>query len=106
LSDRNLCRLADIFFGHNIGYILKVSTEMPVKVFLAATVKPGKAKDVQKNLRTIEEVVLACTVSDGPYDVVAIVEVSSLDDYRNFSIDRVSAVQHMVDYTSFIIMDE
>jgi len=79
---------------------------MPIKVFLAATVKPGKAKEVQKNLRAIDEVVLACSVSDGPYNVVAMVEVSSLDDYRTFSIDKVSAVSHMLDYTSFIIMDE
>ena len=79
---------------------------MPVKVFLAAIVKPGKAKEVQKNLRAIEEVVLVCSVSDGPYDIVAMVEVSSLDDYRTFSIDKVSLVQHMIDYTSFIIMDE
>jgi DNA-binding Lrp family transcriptional regulator len=79
---------------------------MPVKVFLAVIAKPGKAKEVQKNLRAIDEVVLACSVSDGQYDVVAMVEVSSLDDYRSFSIDKVSSVPNMVDYTSFIIMDE
>jgi DNA-binding Lrp family transcriptional regulator len=79
---------------------------MPVKVFLATTVKPGKAKEVQKDLKAIEEVVLACSVSDGIYDVVAMVEVSTLDDYRNFSIDIVSTVRHILDYTSFIIIDQ
>ena len=79
---------------------------MPVKVFLTVNTKPGKAKEVQKNLRAIEEVTLACSVSDGLYDVVAIVEVTSLDDYRTFSIDKVSSVPNVVDYTSFIIMDE
>ena len=79
---------------------------MPVKVFLAVTVKSGKAKEVQKNLRAIDEVILSCSVSDGQYDVVAIVEVTSLDDYRSFSIDKVSSVPNIADYTSFIIMDE
>lgn len=79
--------------------------EMPVKVFLAVNAKPGKAKEVQKNLRAIDEVRLACSVSAGPYDVVVMVEVTSLDDYRSFSIDKVSAVPNIVDYTSFIIMD-
>lgn len=79
---------------------------MPVKVFFAATVKPGKAKEVQKNLRAIDEVVLACSVSDGIYDIVAMVEVISLDDYRTFSIDKVSAIPNVIDYTSFIIIDQ
>lgn len=79
---------------------------MPVKVFLAATVKPGKAKEVQKNLRAFDEVVLACSVADGIYDIVAMVEVTSLDDYRAFSIDKVSSVHNIIDYTSFIIMDQ
>ncbi|MFW9834089.1 MAG: Lrp/AsnC ligand binding domain-containing protein [Candidatus Thorarchaeota archaeon] len=79
---------------------------MPVKVFLAATVKPGKEKEVQKNLKAIEEVVLACSVSDGIYNVVAMVEVSTLEDYRTFSIDVVSTVRHILDYTSFIIIEQ
>ena len=72
---------------------------MPVKVFLAVKTKPGKSKEVQKS-------VLACSVADGIYDVVAIVEVSSLDEYRTFSIDKVSGVPNILDYTSFIIMDQ
>ncbi len=79
---------------------------MPVKVFLTVVAKPGKVKEVQKNLRAIDEVVLACSVSDGNYDIVAMVEVSSLDDYRSFSIDKVSSVPHIIDYTSFIIMEQ
>lgn len=79
---------------------------MPVKIFLGVTVKSGKAKEVQKNLRTIDEVVLVCTVTDGIYDVVAMIEVTTLDDYRTFSIDKVSSVPNIDDYTSFIVMDE
>ncbi len=78
---------------------------MPIKVFLAVTTKPGKAKEVQKNLRELDEVMLACSVSDGQFDVVAMVEVTSLDDYRFFSIDIVSSVSNIIDYTSFIIME-
>ena len=79
---------------------------MPVKVFLAVVAKSGKAKEVQRNLRALDEVVLACSVSDGQFDIVAMVEVSSLDSYRSFSIDKVSSVPNIADYTSFIIMDE
>ncbi|MFW9965441.1 MAG: Lrp/AsnC family transcriptional regulator [Candidatus Sifarchaeia archaeon] len=79
---------------------------MPIKVFLAVVTKSGKEKEVQKNLRSIDEVTLACTVSDGLYNVVAIIEVPTLDEYRTFSIDKVSAVPNVLDYTSFIIMDE
>ena len=79
---------------------------MPIRVFLAVVTKQGKAKEVQRNLRAIDDVVLACSVSDGEYNVVAMVEVPSLDDYRSFSIDKVSAVPNIVDYTSFIIMDQ
>jgi DNA-binding Lrp family transcriptional regulator len=79
---------------------------MPIKVFLAVVTKPGKAKEVQKNLRAIDEVTLACSVSDGLYHVVAMIEVPTLDEYRTFSIDKVSAVPNILDYTSFIIMDQ
>ena len=79
---------------------------MPIKIFLGVTVKSGRAKEVQKNLRTIDEVVLVCSVSDGLFDVVAMVEVTTLDDYRSFSIDKVGVVPNIIDYTSFIIMDE
>jgi DNA-binding Lrp family transcriptional regulator len=78
---------------------------MLIKVFLAVIAKPGKAKEVQKKLRELDEVVLACSVSDGEFDIVAMVEVASLDDYRAFSIDTVSSVSNIIDYISFIIMD-
>ncbi|MFW9786916.1 MAG: Lrp/AsnC family transcriptional regulator [Candidatus Thorarchaeota archaeon] len=79
---------------------------MPIKVFLAVNSKYGKAQEVQKRLRSIDEVKLACSISTGSYDVVAMIEVPSLDEYRTFSIDKVSAVPNVTNYTSFIIMDE
>ena len=79
---------------------------MPIKVFLAVNIKAGKVNEVQKNLKAIDAVKLACIVTDGEYDIVAMIEVLSLDEYRTFSIDKVSGVPHITDYTSFIIMDE
>jgi DNA-binding Lrp family transcriptional regulator len=79
---------------------------MPIKVFLAVNIKSGKAKEVHKSLTDIDAVKLACVVSDGEYDIVAMIEVQSLDEYRTFSVDKVSGVPHITDYTSFIIMDE
>ncbi len=79
---------------------------MAIKIFLGINVKSGKAKEVQKNIRAIDEVVLVCSVSDGLFDVVAMVEVTTLADYRTFSIDKVAVVPNIDDYTSFIIMDE
>ncbi|MHA2359315.1 MAG: Lrp/AsnC ligand binding domain-containing protein [Candidatus Thorarchaeota archaeon] len=79
---------------------------MPVKIFLAVNVKEGRAKLVQTKLKTFEEVILACSVSDGPYDVVAIIEVPILEEYKSFSVDKVSTLPHITDYTSFITIDE
>ncbi|MFW9793798.1 MAG: Lrp/AsnC ligand binding domain-containing protein [Candidatus Thorarchaeota archaeon] len=78
---------------------------MPVRIFLAVNVKTGKAKKVQSMLRDCEEVVLACTVSNGPYEVVAIVDIESLDNYKSFSIDKVGSLPDVDDYTSFITID-
>jgi DNA-binding Lrp family transcriptional regulator len=79
---------------------------MPVKIFLAVNVKSGKEKQVQGSIKKFEEVTLACCVSDGPYDVVALVEVPTLEEYKAFSIDKVSSLQHITDYTSFITIDQ
>ena len=79
---------------------------MPVTIFLAVNVKSGKEKQVVAALKKFEEVTLACSVSAGPYDVVAIIEVPSLEEYKTLSIDRVGTIPHITDYTSFISMDQ
>jgi DNA-binding Lrp family transcriptional regulator len=79
---------------------------MPIKIFLAVTTKSGKEKEVQMRLRAIDGVTLSCSITEGHYNVVAMVEVPSLDEYRSFSVDRVSLVPNIDDYTSFIIMEE
>ena len=79
---------------------------MPVKIFLAVNVKPGRGKQVQGNIKKFDEVTLSCYVSNGPYDVVAYVEVPTLEEYKSFSIDKVSSLQDITDYTSFITIDQ
>ena len=79
---------------------------MPVKIFLAVNVKSGRTKQVQGYIKKFEEVTLACSVSAGLYDVVALVEVPTLEEYKTFSIDKVSTLQDITDYTSFIIIDQ
>ncbi|MFX1482647.1 MAG: Lrp/AsnC family transcriptional regulator [Promethearchaeota archaeon] len=79
---------------------------MPVKIFLAVKAKEGRADQVQHSLKKLEEVIMVCTVSDGPYDVVALVEVPTLEEYKSFSIDKVGSVHHVIDYTSFIAIEQ
>ncbi|MHA2025066.1 MAG: Lrp/AsnC family transcriptional regulator [Candidatus Thorarchaeota archaeon] len=79
---------------------------MPVKIFLAVNVKSGKGKEVQGNIKKFEEVTLVCSVSAGTYDIVAFVEVPTLEEYKAFSIDKVSSLQDITDYTSFITIDQ
>ena len=79
---------------------------MPIKVFLAIITKKGHAEDIQSRLTKHNEVTLVCTVKNGIFDVVAIVDVDSLENYRNFSIDKVGKLPNIEDYTSFIILGE
>ncbi|MFW9920167.1 MAG: Lrp/AsnC ligand binding domain-containing protein [Candidatus Thorarchaeota archaeon] len=79
---------------------------MPIKVFLAINTKKGHAEDIQSRLTKYNEVSLVCTVKNGIFDVVAIVDVDSLENYRNFSIDKVGKLPNLEDYTSFIILGE
>jgi len=79
---------------------------MPIKVFLAINTKKGYAEDIQSKLTKFNEVTLVCTVKNGIFDVVAIVDVGSLELYRIFSIDKVGKMPHIEDYTSFIILGE
>ncbi|MDH4213056.1 MAG: Lrp/AsnC ligand binding domain-containing protein [Candidatus Thorarchaeota archaeon] len=79
---------------------------MPIKIFLAINTKKGHAEDIQSKLSKYNEVTLVCTVKNGIFDVVAIVDVESLENYRHFSIDKVGKMPNIEDYTSFIILGE
>jgi DNA-binding Lrp family transcriptional regulator len=79
---------------------------MPIKIFLAITTKKGHAEDIHSRLTKFDEVTLACLVKNGIFDIVAIVEVESLETYRLFSIDKIGKLPFIDDYTSFITLGE
>jgi DNA-binding Lrp family transcriptional regulator len=79
---------------------------MPIKVFLAIKTKKGSAKDIQIRLTKFIEVSSVCTVKNGIFDVVAMIDVESLELYRTFSIDKIGKLPFIEDYTSFIILGE
>jgi DNA-binding Lrp family transcriptional regulator len=78
---------------------------MPIKVFLAITSGRGRIREVHKELRKFEEITTICIVENGQFDLVAFVDVESLEDYRNF-IDKVGRLPHIDDYTSFVTLAE
>lgn len=74
---------------------------MVVKVFLVLNTEPGRLDEIHTTLKKFDEVVFSCTVENGPYDIVAMVEVDTLDGYRVL-IERVAAIPNTVDFSSFI----
>ncbi|MGY5880027.1 MAG: Lrp/AsnC ligand binding domain-containing protein [Candidatus Thorarchaeota archaeon] len=74
---------------------------MVVKVFLVINTEPGRLDEIYANLKGFDEVVFACPIENGPFDIVAMVEVESLEGYRVL-IERVAAIPHTVDFSSFI----
>ena len=79
--------------------------KMTIKVFLTLNVVAGYAQKIHKKLKSFKEVRLVCTIDHGKFDVVAFVEIESLEAYRNFSIDKIGKLPHLEDYTSFIALD-
>jgi DNA-binding Lrp family transcriptional regulator len=79
---------------------------MPIKVFLAINAERGHARAIHIKLSKLEEVTSVCTVESGIFDVVAFIDVDSLEDYRLFSIDKVGKLPHVANYTSFITLAE
>ncbi|MBN2230551.1 MAG: Lrp/AsnC ligand binding domain-containing protein [Candidatus Thorarchaeota archaeon] len=78
---------------------------MTIKVFLTINVVSGRARDIRDKIKSFQEVRLVCTIDHGTFDVVAFVEIESLEDYRTFSIDKVGKLPYIEDYTSFITLD-
>jgi len=79
---------------------------IPVKVFLTVNVEAEHADDIRCTLCQFDEVCECYAIADGPYDVVAFIEVDEFSDYRDFAVDKISTVPHITDYTSFIITGE
>ena len=77
---------------------------MAVRIFLMVKVEPGYTDKIISKLKTFEEVSLVCLIDEGPYDIIAVIDVESFDDYRIFSMDRIGSMHHLEDYTSFITL--
>ena len=74
---------------------------MVVKVFLVVNAASERLDKIHATLKTFDEVVFSCVVENGPYDIVAMVEVESLNDYRGL-IKKVATIPHTEDFSSFI----
>ena len=77
---------------------------MVVKVFLTLVTETGHRDEIYDILRTFEEINLLCRVNSGTSDIVGMVYVDTLDDYRLF-IERVATIQNVEDFESFITVD-
>jgi len=78
---------------------------MVVKVFLTIISEPGRINEIYTTLKSFDEVRLACIVDTGPHDIVAFVEVDTLDGYRVL-IEKVAALPNTEDFSSFITVDK
>ncbi|UCE11125.1 MAG: Lrp/AsnC ligand binding domain-containing protein [Candidatus Thorarchaeota archaeon] len=75
---------------------------MAIRIFLTIRTEEGKAESVHKTLTRFPEVVESHRVLTGDYDVVAFVEVKTMDRYRAFSVDQIATIEGVIDYTSFL----
>ena len=74
---------------------------MVVKVFLVVNAKTERLEKIHQTLQNFDEVVFSCIVESGPYDIVAMVEVDTLEGYRPL-IERVASIPNTDDFSSFI----
>ncbi|MBE0526900.1 MAG: Lrp/AsnC ligand binding domain-containing protein [Candidatus Thorarchaeota archaeon] len=77
---------------------------MVVKVFLTINTEPERLDMIYVIVRDFDEVVFSCIVESGPYNIVAMVEVDTLDGYRKL-IEKIAALPHTEDFASFITLD-
>jgi len=77
---------------------------MVVKVFFTVNTEPGRLDEMYTNMKKLTEVVFSCLVDSGPYDIVAMVEVDTLDGYREL-IEKIASLPHTEDIASFIALD-
>ncbi|NWF94587.1 MAG: Lrp/AsnC family transcriptional regulator [Candidatus Thorarchaeota archaeon] len=75
---------------------------MPFRVFVAVKTSAAKMEQVRRYLREQRVVSQACSVYTGPYDIIAVVDVDSLDDYRRFALYDLPRIDGIEDYESFI----
>jgi len=77
---------------------------MAVKVFLVVNTEAKRVKDMHAILKGFEEVIQVYAVENGPYDIIAMVQVDDLDGYR-LLIEKVAAIPFAEDFSSFITVD-
>lgn len=75
-----------------------------MRVFLAVEAEEGMAESICKTLRRFKEVKEAYLVSEGVYDVLAMIEVYTLDRYRIFAVDELGPIKGIIDYISFLVV--
>ncbi len=75
------------------------------RIFVAIKTVVGKAESVRQSLRSEQMVREACTVYSGPYDVVILVDVPSLEEYQKFVLYTLPRINGISDYESFITME-
>lgn len=62
-----------------------------VRAYILVTVEPGRVKDVIETIREIDGVVKASAVT-GPYDVIAEVEGSSIEEVGRSVVSRIQTI--------------
>ncbi|TFG32984.1 hypothetical protein EU527_09070 [Candidatus Thorarchaeota archaeon] len=75
-----------------------------VKIFLTIKVEPNYTETILSQLKSFKEVSQICLIDRGCYDIIAIINVESFEEYRIFSIDTLAKLSHLEDYTSFITL--
>ncbi|MGY5858469.1 MAG: Lrp/AsnC ligand binding domain-containing protein [Candidatus Thorarchaeota archaeon] len=77
---------------------------MVVKVFFVINAESERLDKIHSTLKSFDEVVFSCLVESGPYDIISLVEVDTLDDYRAL-IEKVAALPDTDDFTSFFTVN-
>lgn len=85
--------------------ILHTNTdEMTVKVFLAVKAEADHETDIITKLKARKSVKEIYLIKSRTYDVIASIEVDSLDSYRSF-LDEIAHLKGVRDFESFIRTD-
>lgn len=78
---------------------------MVVRIFLTVKVEPGYITEVFSKLKKKKEVSLICLIDRGVFDIIAIIDVKSFEEYHTLMAKKISSLRHLEDYTSFIALD-
>lgn len=75
-----------------------------MRVFLTLNVKSGYADEIISKLKAFKEVSLVCLINQGDFDIIAIVDVDTFEEYRDFSVEKIGKLSYIDDYASFITL--